>query len=176
MYFGISDEITKVAKKTIENDSLKEDVNLLKNQLSFLSQSDYNCENVANADEVNRANQEILILDKKLDSLNFKKENLNSIYNNFLTKLDIENAIKFKKELQEIDVQIEEVNKNKDSLNQILINDSNLYEEQIQTIRAQYDNIDLGKQEISGDFSKTVISDYKKERASKLLSQFLDSF
>ena len=175
MYFGISDEVSKIAKKVIESDALKEDIDVLRNQLNFLSSGDYNSENVANVDEVNRANQEIIELNKKLDSLTFKKENLNSIYNNYLAKLDIDNAVKLKKVLQEIQIKIDGLNESKEKFKQVLVSDSNLYEEQIQAIRDNYDNVDLFKCDISGDYSQSVISDYKKERASKLVSQFLDS-
>jgi hypothetical protein len=175
MVYGISDKVSMDAKKMIANDEIKERLIVLKDQLNFLEgESDY--KKVFNEQEVNNARCALDKIKSLLETLNFKKTNLQVMLDNSLTNINISEAVKIKTEMQKIDQQLKDANMKERECYSIILNDGVDYENQMLKIKDKYDNVDILKYEIiDGEFSDTVISDYKKDRASKLVVQFLDS-
>lgn len=175
MRYGVSDKVSSDAKIMIENDELKERLIVLKNQLNFLG-VEGGCKKVYDESEVKRAKDGLEKIKEFSATLNFKKDNLKVLLDDSLAKLNISQAVKIKTELNQLDKELKAAQE-KESENLLIISNDNLdYENQMIKIKDKYDDIDIISHEIvDNEFSGSVIADYKKLRASQLVSQFLDS-
>ena len=175
MNYRISNEMSKKAKSIIEVDELKERLVVLNDQLNFLGDSS-ECKKVANEHEISVAKSELEKVLEITSSLNFKKEQLQVQLNKYLLDFDIINSAKIKTQLSDIDMNIQNLKCQESQYRDIINSDKLEYENQMLKIKEKYDNEDIIHNPIdNSDFSDSVISDYKKSRASKLLHQFLDS-
>ena len=175
MNYRISNEMSKKAKSIIEGDELKERLVVLNDQLNFLGDSS-ECKKVANEHEISVAKSELEKILEITSSLNFKKEQLQVQLNKYLLDFDIINSAKIKTQLSDIDMNIQNLKCQESQYRDIINGDKLEYENQMLKIKEKYDNEDIIHNPIdNSDFSDSVISDYKKSRASKLLHQFLDS-
>lgn len=175
MNFRISDEVSKIAVETIKKDELNEGIVNLKNQLSFLTNDNFENMETLDDEKIKFLNIENSKIKSKLDALNFKKDSLLAIYNNNLSKFDIKNSVRLKEEICNIEKDIDILLKQKNENDELVAIDGDEYKRQLDEVREKYDNVDIMKYSISSAYSKNVVSNYKKERATKLVSQFLDS-
>ena len=175
MDYRISKKMSDEAKRLIENDELCEELNILKNQISFLDDGD-EYKKVFNENEVNNAKENLLKINEMLGSLAFKKQNLETVLDDKLSKLDIDFSVKIKEELNKINNELNNIKAKEKEMNSIITNDRFDYDNQMFKIKEKYDGVDILKHDIVDDyFSENVIKDYKKDRASKLVVQFLNS-
>lgn len=175
MNYRISDDISKKAKQIIENDEINERLIILKNQLNFLG-IDENVSGISNTDDVMFAKDNINKLQEVKEILNFKKVGLESLLNDKLSNFDIAGSVKVKEDLADVVKTLEENHQKEKELLMIVANDKIDYDNQMIKLKQKYDDVDILKHEIDEtNFSASVINDYKRFRASALVSNFLDS-
>lgn len=176
MEYRISEEFSKKAEKIIMEDEINERLVVLNNQLKFLD-AFKEVDNVTLSD--NEMQDIKLNLNKIEDSvgvLNFKKDNLQVMLDKSLSNINIADSIRLKEELNGVEKDIDKFNVEKLNLESKIKNSQLDYDMQMMKIRDKYNNVDIFKNEIdSSEFSSNVISSYKKEKASNLINQFLES-
>ncbi len=175
MDFRISEELSCKAKQIIEDDEIREGLEKLKSQINILSTNSAGLK-VYDSAEVDNATTQLADIQKLRDSLNFKKESLNSILNEKYSRFDIMGSVELKEQLDKINVEMESLKEKEKMYENVISSDQSKYQEQMREIRDQYDSVDVLSEGIDFvGFSQSVVSDYKRERASKLVAQFLET-
>jgi len=178
MSYRISDEVSKNAIQLIEDESLKERLIVLNNQIDFLTGSENSViENtVFSEEDAKKLKEQLSQNNNSIDVLNFKKDALLVNLDDALSKINIEEVVKTKSELSEINQQLDKLLSSNCEIENKIKSSRNEYDLQMVKIRDKYDDVDITSRGLEdSEFSKTVIVDYKKERATKLANQFLET-
>lgn len=175
MNFRISEELSSKAKQIIEDDEIKEGLEKLKSQIKSLSTTSEDLK-VYDSTEVEDATSQLENIQKSKDSLNFKRESLSGMLSEKYSRFDIMGSVELKEQLDKINLDIESLAEKEKIYNDIILSDQSKYQEQMQEIKDKYDSVDvLGDGVDFPGFSKSVVNDYKRERVSKLVTQFLET-
>jgi len=178
MNYRLSEREYEDVVKLIKDEEINERLVVLKNQVGFFNgELKKPIDNTTlSKDDAESINKNINSINDSLDVLNFKKQTLQVSLDEYLSNMNISEAIKLKSKLSEIEKQVSEFELKKKDLNNKIESSKLDYETQMIKIRDKYDNVDVLKEDFSdNDFSQNVIYDYKIERASHLVNQFLDS-
>lgn len=177
MNYGLTNEQVNNMINVIENEEINERLIVLKNQINFLNDDKPIIDNsTLEKEEAIKIEKDIAKINDSLDTLNFKKESLNVSLNEYLNAMNISGAVRVKSQLSEINKQVDDFEIKKAELNN-KINSSKLdYETQMLKMRELYDGVDIFNEGFNDvNYAKHVVYDYKKERALKLVDQFLCS-
>jgi len=176
MNYRISDKLSEMAKQMIENDEIKESLDIIKNQISFLDNDNIDNVTTLSNEDIEKYELDIKSINEGVDILNFKKQTIQNSVDENLKNMNIKEAVMLKNKLTEVDSQLNELHKQKDDLIEKINSSKRDFQVQIIKIREKYENTNILNEDFEDkEFASSVISQYKKERASMLVNQFLNS-
>ena len=173
MDYRISNECSNKAKQFIENDEINERLKVLKNQISFLNDV---CENntTFTNEELVDINRNVDILNNGIDVLNFQKQTLQSGIEQNYNDMNIKCAVDLKNKLLGIEEQLGGLRKEKGKLEEKIKSSRLDFDVQLIKLREKYNDAEINISQFEdADFSNSVVIEYKKERASKLVNDFM---
>ena len=121
-------------------------------------------------------NRNVDILNNGIDVLNFQKQTLQSGIEQNYNDTNIKVAVDLKNKLLGVEEQLGGLRKEKDKLEEKIKSSRLDFDVQLIKLREKYDDAEINISQFEDtDFSNSAVIEYKKERVSKLINNFMNT-